>query len=184
MTMTTYRLLALILLLATIAAVPTPARASEDAVSFGSNIRVAPNAAVHDAVCFFCNVYDEGEVKGDIVVFFGNVHIAQKADRDVVNFFGRVSADDNATVGQDMVNFFGGIRLGENVSVGKDMVAMFGSVRAPASVTVGADRVVQPPWLLFGPLVVIALIVIVIVREFRAHQRRQWMKYYSYPPRP
>ena len=176
------RLLAFSLLGAALA-VATPALASQDAVQFGTNIYVARDATVHDAVCFFCSVDVEGQVTGDVVVFFGNIHLAGIATNDVVNFFGKVTVDDNMSVGKDLVSFFGVIRLGENVSVGKDMVAMFGSVQAPESLLVGNDRVVQPGWILFGPLIVIGLIVILIVREYRAYRRRLVLRGYPFPPR-
>jgi hypothetical protein len=76
------------------------------------------------------------------------------------------------------------VRLGENVRVGQDLVAMFGSLRSPDSVTVGKDRVVQPAWVLFGPLIFVGLIVILIVHEIRAYRRRVLMRGYNFPPRP
>jgi hypothetical protein len=176
------RLLAACLLGAVFAAAATPARADRDAVQFFSDIRVAPDTTVHDAVCFFCSVRVEGEVRGNLVVFFGNIHLAGKADHDVVNFFGKASADDNAQIGGDLVSFFGMIRLGENVSVGRDMVAMFGVVRAPESVTVGNNRVAMPFWIFLGPLVLVGLVVIVIVHEVRAGRRRRLLQNYSIPP--
>jgi hypothetical protein len=177
------RILFLCLLGAAFAAASTPARADRDAVHFFSDIRVAPDATVHDAVCFFCSVHDEGEVEHDIVVFFGGVHIAGKADHDVVNFFGEVSADDNTQIGSDLVSFFGLIRLGQNVSVGKDMVSMFGFAHTPESVTVGHDRVTMPFLVVLAPLILIGLVVILVVREYRAYRRRQFLSTYNYPPR-
>jgi len=178
------RMLAVSLLGAALAASAIPAHADGDVVHFFSNIHVAPDATVHDAVCFFCNVKDEGEVRGDVVVFFGNIHIAGKADHDVVNFFGEVSAEDNAEVGKDLVSMFGIVRLGENVTVGKDLVAMFGILDAPGSVTVGHDRVAMPGWIFFGPLIVIGLVVILIVHELRARRRREYLGSYPFPPGP
>ncbi len=180
----TKRMLAVCLFAAFFAAAAVPAYANRDAVQFGSNIQVATGAEVHDAVCFFCSVNVEGTVEGDVVVFFGNIHIAGKAEHDVVNFFGKVTVEDNASIGKDLVSMFGVIRLGENVSVGKDLVAMFGSLHAPASVTVGNDRVVQPGWILWGPLLIVGLIVIVIVREYRAYRRRLLLRNYNFPPKP
>ena len=171
------------LFIAVLAAFALPAHASKDVVQFGSNIEIAPDATVHDTVCFFCNVDDRGSVEGDIVVFFGNVHIDGHANHDVVNFFGSVTAADNASIGNDLVNFFGGVRLGENVTVGKDMVAMFGAVRTASSATVGGDRVVQPAWLFWGPLLVLILVVYVIVREIRNQRQRQFARRYPFPPR-
>jgi hypothetical protein len=173
-------MLAVGLLGAALAAIP--AHANRDAVQFFSNIQVAPDATVHDAVCFFCSVSVEGEVNGDVVVFFGNVHLAGKADQDVVNFFGQVSAEDNAQVGKDLVSMFGAVRLGQNVAVGKDLVAMFGMVRAPGSVTVGGDRVAMPGVILFGPLILVGLVVILIVHEVRGRRRRSLPGAGGYPP--
>ncbi len=179
-----WRTLAVSLLGAAFLAAATPARADGDAVHFMDDIHVAPNAEVHDAVCFFCSVNVEGQVKGDIVVFFGDIHIAGKANHDVVNFFGEMSADDDAQIGNDLVSFFGLIHLGENVSVGRDMVDMFGMVHAPESVVVGRDRVTMPGVVLFFPLILVGLVVILIVSQVRAHRRRQYAYYYPFPPRP
>ena len=176
------RLFSLFLLVAVAGAIALPAHASKDEVQFGSPIHVARDASIHDAVCFFCDVDADGVVEGDIVVFFGDVHIGNAANHDVVNFFGNIKADDNAHIGQDMVSMFGSVRLGEDVSIGKDLVAMFGGVRAADSVSVGGDRVVEPAWLFWGPLLMIALVVILVVREFRAHRRRAFMRY-PIPPR-
>ena len=176
------RLFCLCLLGAALGALSLPAHASKDEVQFGSTIHVPRDASIHDAVCFFCDVNAEGVVEGDIVVFFGDVHIGNAANHDVVNFFGNINADDNAHIGQDMVSMFGSVRLGEDVSIGKDLVAVFGGVRAADSVSVGGDRVVEPAWLFWAPLFVIALVVIVVVREFRAHRRRAFMRY-PIPPR-
>jgi cytochrome c-type biogenesis protein CcmH/NrfF len=166
-----------------IAASALSAHADRDAVQFGSNINVARGSSVQDAVCFFCSVNADGEVNGDIVVFFGNVHIAGRANHDVVNFFGKVSAENDASIGEDLVSMFGSVRLGENASVSKDLVVMFGALHAPGTVTIGGDRVVQPPWLFWGPLLILALVIVVIVREFRAHRRRQFLRAYSFPPK-
>ena len=177
------RLFCLCLLAVSLGAIALPAYASKDEVQFGTTIRVPRDASIHDAVCFFCDVEADGTVEGDIVVFFGDVHIGNAANHDVVNFFGNITADDNAHIGQDMVSMFGGIRLGEDVSVGKDLVAMFGSMRAGESVTVGGERVVQPAWIFWGPLLFIALVVILLVHEFRNRRRQAYLRY-PYPPRP
>ncbi len=177
------RLLLTTLLSAALAVFALPAHASKDVVQFGSNIDIAPDSTVHDTVCFFCSVNDRGSVDGDIVVFFGNVHIDGHANHDVVNFFGRVTANDNAAIGQDLVSMFGSVRLGENVSIGKDMVAVFGGVRSASTVTVGGDRVIQPGWVFWGPLLIIMLVVILVVREVRSHRRRAYIRGYPFPPR-
>jgi hypothetical protein len=176
------RLLHITLLIGALASFATPLHASKDVVQFGSNIEVAPGSSVHDTVCFFCSVNDYGSVDGDIVVFFGNVHIDGHANHDVVSFFGNVTASDGANIGQDLVSMFGTIRLGENVSIGKDMVAMFGGVRSASTVTVGGDRVIQPAWVFWGPLLVFALILSVILREIRGYRRRAYMRRYPFPP--
>jgi hypothetical protein len=179
----TQRILALCLVAAAFAAASVPAHADRDVVQFGSNITVARDASVHDAVCFFCSVDAEGEVDGDLVVFFGSIHIAGAANHDVVNFFGSIKADDGASIGQNLVSFFGSVRLGENVTVGKDMVSMFGVLRAPSSASVGGDRVVQPGWVLWIPLLFIALVVFLVVHEYRAYRRRLVLRGYPFPPK-
>jgi hypothetical protein len=176
--------LAICLLGAAFAAAATPAYANRDAVHFFSDIHVESDATVHDAVCFFCSVENQGEVEGDTVVFFGDIHIAGKADHDVVNFFGEVTADDDAQIGNDLVSFFGAIRLGQNVSVGKDMVSMFGFMHAPESVSVGHDRVAMPFFILLIPVALVGLVVILVVREVRAYRRRQFLNAYNFPPHP
>jgi hypothetical protein len=102
----------------------------------------------------------------------------------VVNFFGKITADDNSSVGGDMVSLFGSVRLGENVAVSKDLVAIFGTLHAPDSVIVGHDRVVQPGWVISLPPLVLILVILVIVNEYRAHRRRQLLRGYPFPPHP
>ncbi len=177
------RVLALCLFGGALALAASQARAESDAVQFFNNIQVTPDAPVNDAVCFFCNVDAHGDVKGDIVVFFGNVRLDGQAHQDVVNFFGSVTAADNSAIGGDLVSFFGSIRLGENVRVNQDMVAMFGTVHNSASVSIGQDHVVFSPWILFGPLLIIFLIIFVIVHEVRARRERRFMQAYPLPPR-
>jgi hypothetical protein len=178
------KLLLACLVAAGLVAAAAPARANSDAVHFGSNIYVGPNSAVHDAVCFFCSVNVEGEVKGDVVVFFGTVHVAGSADHDVVNFFGGVSADDGASIGRDMVSFFGAVRLGENASIGHDLVAMMGSYDAADSASVGGDRVTFPGWGIDVPLIVMVAVLFFIFREYLHWRRRRYFHDYPfYPPR-
>ena len=182
--MNIHRIFAACTLLVALALAPIPASASRDAVQFGSNINVPQDTSVHDAVCFFCSVHVEGAVEGDIVVFFGNVRIAGHAEHDVVNFFGSVRAEDNATIGNDLVNFFGVIRLGEDASVGRDMVALFGTANVSDSATIRGDRVVQPWWIFWVPLMIIGLIIVILVREFRDRRRRFVLSGYPFPPPP
>lgn len=176
------RMLAFTLLGAALASIP--ARADQDAVQFFSNIDVGPDATVHDAVCFFCNVNLEGKATGDVVVLFGNVHIAANAEHDVVNIFGRVTVDDNATIDHDLVNIFGGIRTGDNVHIGQDIVAIFGALETRGNVTVDGSRVVEPAVLFYGPLIFLVVVLVLIVREFRAYRRRAFLRAYGFPPQP
>jgi|CZKL01.1.fsa_nt_gi hypothetical protein len=179
-----HRLLKVSLLSAALAICAIPAFADGDQVHFGSNIRVAPDASIQDAVCFFCNVDAQGTVEGDVVVFFGNVRVSGHANHDVINFFGDTTVSDDATVGQDMVNMFGAIRLGENVSVGQDMVAMFGSVHSASTVKVRGDTVIEPMWIFWTPLIIFILAAVLVIREFRSYRRRQYLRNYPFPPPP
>jgi hypothetical protein len=176
------RALVFCLLLAAVALRPMHAYAANDAVQFGSDINVSADHPVHDAVCFFCSVHIEGEVTGDVVVFFGGVHIDGKAQHDVVNFFGQTRLEDNSIVGRDLVNFFGSVRAGENAQIGGSLVIMLGSLRAPASLSIGKDRFIQPGWVLWIPLLILLMIIIVIVHEIRAWQRRRMHAGYPIPP--
>jgi hypothetical protein len=171
------------LLGAALAAAATPARAGSDAVQFFTNIDVTPDNPVQDAVCFFCNVFLNGKVGGDVVVMFGNVRIEGTAPHDVVSLFGNVTALDGAKVGGDLVSIFGNVRLGENVSVGQDLVCIFGKLRSAGTVSVGGDRVTIPGLVLYCPLIVLALVLWLIVHELRVHRRRQMMPPgYPFPP--
>lgn len=180
----TQRLLSACLLASILAFAAPLAHANRDIVQFGSSIHVPTGATIHDAVCFFCSVRNDGTVEGDIVVFFGNVQISGQANHDVVNFFGTVRAGENASITHDLVNFFGGVHLDENVSVGHDLVVMFGGLRVADSVNVGGNRVAQPPWLFWIPLLVLLTLIIVGVHELRAHRRRQYLAAYGIPPMP
>lgn len=175
--------LALCLLAAAFAAASIPAQANNDRVQFSSNINISAGETAHDTVCFFCSVHVDGKVTGDIVVFFGNIHLNGDAQHDVVDFFGKVTAESNASIGNSLVSFFGVVRLGENVTVGRDLVAMFGNLHAAQSVSVGGNRVVQPGWILYGPLLFVIFIVWLIVHEFRAYRHRLLMRGYNFPPR-
>ena len=176
------RILPVLLLCAALA--PATARAEQDEVQFFSNIHVASGASINDAVCFFCNVDIEGKATGDIVVFFGSVHVAASAEHDVVNFFGNVTADENATIDHDVVSMFGNVRLGNNVHIGEDLVAIFGNLETADNVTVEGDRVVQPAWLFYGPLIFLVVVLVLVIREFRAWRRRNYLRSWGYPPRP
>jgi acyl-[acyl carrier protein]--UDP-N-acetylglucosamine O-acyltransferase len=160
------------------------AHANEDSVQFFTNIHVAADEQVHDAVCFFCNVEAEGKVTGDVVVFFGNIDLAGTAQHDVVSIFGNVTGDDNAAIDNNLVSIFGSVRLGDHVHIGEDLVAVFGSLRTGQGVTVGGDRVVEPGVVFFGPFFILIIVFIVVIREFRCWRRRQFLRGYGYPPHP
>jgi hypothetical protein len=177
------RLLALCLFGAALAAAALPARAESDAVQFFTNIEVTPDNPVQDAVCFFCNVYLNGKVEGDVVVMFGNIRLNGTAPHDVVSLFGNVTAGDGAQVGGDLVSIFGSVRLGNNVSVGQDLVCIFGDLRKAGSVTVGGDRVTIPGLVLYAPLLVLVLLIWLLVYELRTRRERQMMAQgYPLPP--
>lgn len=178
------KVFALLLFAAALVAMPSFARADDDAVQFFRNIEVNPDAPVHDAVCFFCSVNVDGRVNGDTVVFFGNVRLNGDTKKDVVDFFGSVSAAEGSTIGGDLVSFFGSVRLGDNVRVHKDVVAMFGTVQAPPSVSFGHNRVIFSPWVFFGPLLVIFLVFYLIVHELRLRRMRHFAGGYPIPPMP
>ena len=170
------RLLGFCLIAAALFAAAPMARANEDAVHFFSDIRVPADSSAHDAVCFFCSVYADGEINGNVVVFFGNVHVGSIAHHDVVNFFGGVTAADHAVIEHDLVNFFGSVRLGENTSVSRDMVSMFGMTHIAPSASVHGNSVTFPFWLFGGPMLLMVLAIYVIVREMRERRfRREWM---------
>lgn len=177
----TRRIFAVALLCA--AFVCASAHAEQDQVQFFNDIHVDSDSTIHDAVCFFCSVNLEGKATGDVVVFFGSTHIASDAQHDVVNFFGSVTAEDNANIGHDLVSMFGSIRLGDNVHVGEDLVAMFGSLHHGDGLNVDGDRVVQPAIVFYGPFLLVLIVFILIVREFRAYRRRLYLRNYPFPPR-
>jgi hypothetical protein len=75
-------------------------------------------------------------------------------------------------------------QVGENVHVGQDLVAMFGTLNTGDGVTVDGDRVVQPAWLFYAPTIFLVVVIVLIVREFRAYRRRAFLRGYGFPPRP
>jgi hypothetical protein len=174
-------ILGVFLVAAALVAAAVPARADQDQVEFFHNIEITPDTPAHDAVCFFCSVHADGEVRGDIVVFFGSVRLNGQAHHDVVDFFGHITATDNSSIGGDAVSFFGGVRLGENVHIAKDVVCFFGSIHMPPSASIGGSRVSFPGFILYGPVIVILIVVWAIVHGCR---QRRWMAsgYYPYPP--
>jgi hypothetical protein len=181
--MKTSRILTLPRLAAVFAAAAPLAHADGDVVRIGGNIKVAQDSEANDVVCVFCSVTVEGKVTGDVVVLFGDIHLAGDAQHDVVSIFGNVVATHNASIEQDLVSVFGAVRLGENVTVGQDMVALFGTLDEASTVTVGNDTVVKPGWIIWGPLLVVILVIFVLVRELRAYRRRLVLRGYNFPPK-
>jgi hypothetical protein len=157
--------------------------AEGDVVRFGQRIHVAENDVAGDVVCFFCSVQVDGRVNGDVVAFFGNVHVKGQAQHDLVDFFGRIHVEKDALVGEDLVSVLGSVQIGENASVGQDLVALFGFLNVAESAVVGGDRVILSGWLIGIPLLIVALIVFVLVREYRTYRRRLAVQGYPFPPR-
>jgi len=169
------------LLAAALAWTAAPAFADNgDQVHIGSDIHVATDTAIGDAVCIFCSVRVDGKVTGDVVAIFGNVHLRGDAQHDVVSIFGSLRAEKGSSIENDVVSIFGGVHLGDGVAVGQDLVALFGDLEMADTATVGGDRVVQPAWIALAPLLFFALLVWIVVRELRANRRRQAAR--RFPP--
>ena len=79
---------------------------------------------------------------------------------------------------------FGSVEMGENASVGHDLVVMFGGADIADSVSVGNDRVVMPGLFFDVPLIVMVILLIVVVREYRSYRRRQFYRAYPFQPPP
>ena len=154
-----------------------PMQAQQDAVQFGSDIRVTKDHPAKDAVCFFCSVKADEEIHHDTVVFFGNVHLKANVGHDVVVFFGNITADDNVVLGGDVVNFFGSVHLGQGVHVERDLVVMFGSLKTAETATIGRDHVIFPFWLLLIPIAILGLIIWGFVSLIRNIQYRRQIGY-------
>jgi hypothetical protein len=149
------RMIAVGLLGAVFAVASAPARVDGDLIRFGSNIHVAPDAEVEDAVCFFCNVLVEGKVTGDVVVLFGNIRIAGDVQHDAVDIFGSINAENNSSIEQDVISVVGAVRLGE-------------------------DRIVNAGWIVWGPLLFVALVALLVMRSYRAYRRRLVLRGYDF----
>ena len=171
-----FRSFAFVLLLAGSALLTQPAEAEGDAVEFGSTIHVAATDSLHDAVCVFCSVEDEGVVTGDIVAIFGSVHISGEARHDVVSVFGGVHLEDGATIEHDAVSVFGNTRIGRHAKVGHDLVNIFGQLHVDTSASVYGNKVSQPFFFFWTPLVVLGGIIFALVQISRSR------RYRSMPP--
>ena len=172
-------------LAAALALAATPARADQDAVHFFNDINVTAGNSVHDAVCILCSVHVDGEVKGDLVAILGSIQVNGHADRDAVSILGGITVGDNASIDRDTVSILGPVRLGEHATIGRDMVTIMGSYHAAPSAGVGRENVIQPGSYLPLPGLVLIFILILIVREHRAHRRRQLLQaWYQAQPHP
>ena len=172
-------------LAAALALAATPARADQDAVHFFNDINVTAGNSVHDAVCILCSVHVDGEVKGDLVAILGSIQVNGHADRDAVSILGGITVGDNASIDRDTVSILGPVRLGEHATIGRDMVTIMGSYHAAPSAGVGRENVIQPGIYLPLPGLVLIFILILIVREHRAHRRRQLLQdWYQAQPHP
>jgi len=170
--------LAIFPLLLLLAAFVRPARAEKDSVEFFNNVDIAHGQEADDVVVFFGNANIDGDAKGDIVVIFGNVNLRGTAHHDVVNIFGSIHLYDGASVGDDLVNIFGETRMGENTGIGNDSVVIFGSLQSASTASFGGNRVVQPFWLFFVPIVILALIIRGIIYGVRYPRRYRYMRGY------
>jgi hypothetical protein len=170
------RLLSLCLCAAALLFFAAPAGAESNSVQFFTDLRVAPDKPVENAVCFFCSVHAEGEINGNLVILFGNAHVASTVHQNVVSIFSSVTALPNASIDQNVVNIFGKVRLGDGAHVGQNVVAMFGATQLAPSATIDGNRVIFPFWLFGIPALVVGLVIYVIVRELRERRfRREWM---------
>jgi len=61
---------------------------------------------------------------------------------------------------------------------------MFGSLRTGDNVTIDGDRVQQPAVLFYGPLIFLVVVLVLLIREFRAYRRRVFLRNYGYPRIP
>ena len=149
-----------------------PVQAQSDAVEFGSTIHIAANESLHNAVCIFCSVEDEGVVTGDIVAIFGSVHITGEARHDVVSLFGGLHLDDDASIEHDVVSIFGGTWIGRHSKVGHDLVNVFGPFQMDPSATAYGDRVSEPFYFFWPPLLILAAIIFGLVQVSRSRRYR------------
>ena len=178
------RLLCLTLCTAAFLGLAVPARADNNSVQFFTDLRVAPDKPVENAVCFFCSVHADGDVNGNLVILFGNAHIGSTVHQNVVSIFSSVTALPNASIDQNLVNIFGKVRLGDSTHVGQNVVAMFGSTEFAPSATIDGNRVIFPFWIFGIPAVLLGLLIYVLVRELRERRmRRAWMASQAVRPR-
>ena len=178
------RLLSFTLCAAALLGVAVPARADSNSVQFFTDLRVAPDKPVENAVCFFCSVHADGEVNGNLVILFGNAQINSTVHQNVVSIFSSVTALPNANIDQNLVNIFGSVRLGESAHVAQNVVAMFGVTEFAPSATVDGNRVIFPFWIFCIPAVLFGLMIYVIVRALRERRmRKAWMASHAAGPR-
>ena len=97
---------------------------SSEFVQFGQNIHVDRDQEATDAVCFFCSVTVDGDLKGDAVIFFGDLNINGKLHGDAVVFGGTTKLAGDASIGGDSVNMGGSLRMDQGSTIHGDRVSI------------------------------------------------------------
>ena len=115
-------------------------------------------------------------------MFFGNVRLNGEAHHDVVDFFGNVSVADNSNIGDDLVSFFGSVHLGENVGAPRRSRDLRYGACALVNIGWRRSRPISP-WIFFGPILILILVIYLIVHELQTRRHRQFAQYYPMPPR-
>jgi hypothetical protein len=136
--LTVRRIFAFVAVLMLFAFVPR-AHAEADRVSYFHDITVGEGEQVENAVCLFCSIRNDGEIRSDAVTILGSVH-------------------SNGQISGDAVSILGSLRLGEDARVNGDSVAVLGQLRYHSG-QVGGEAVELPVVLLFIPLGLLALLV-------------------------
>lgn len=177
-------LLRLSLCAAAVLAAALPALAQGgNSVQFFNNTRIV-GAPVENAVCFFCNLDAQTEVNGNLVVFFGHARANAPVHGNIVNFFSSTTVPTNVPVDGNVVNFFGRTRLEDGVHIGGNMVSMFAEADISPAASVSGNRVLFPFWLFLCPVLLVAAVLYVILRELRDRRIRAYAYRPPYPPRP
>jgi len=98
--------------------------ASQDRVSFGSNIHIAAGETARDVFCLGCSVTSEGTITRDLVVFGGSADVSSVVGRDAFVLGGHVNLGPKATVGRDLVVAGGSSTVDPGATVGRDKTAV------------------------------------------------------------
>ena len=154
------RFLAICLFGTALAVAAAPARADQDAVQFFRNIEVTPDAPVHDAVCFFCSVHVDGKVERRHRRLLRQR--ASRTARPTTTWSTFSAASRPPTTPPSAATWFRSsapCAWARTSPWPRTLVAMFGVVHTPPVVSIGKDRVIFSPWIFFGPLLVIFLVI-------------------------